>query len=87
VAILTDTQFESDRVVDFVRQWKESDGLIEAVELFDDYAGDTIPAGKKSLAYSIAYRAPERTLTDAEVNEVHTRLITALRDSLGVTLR
>jgi phenylalanyl-tRNA synthetase beta chain len=87
VAILTDDRFEADRVVDFVRAWKETDGLIEAVDLFDSYAGETIPAGKKSLAYSISYRASDRTLTDEEVNKVHTRLISALSESLGVTLR
>jgi len=86
VAILTETGFESDRVVDFVRRW-EARGLIESIELFDSYVGDAIPAGTKSLAYSIAYRALDRTLTDEEVNEVHSQLVTALRDGLGVTLR
>jgi phenylalanyl-tRNA synthetase beta chain len=87
VAIVTDIEFESDRVVDFIARWERADGLIEAVDLFDHYDGDAVPAGKKSLAYSVAYRAADRTLTDAEVNEVHTRLVTALRDSLGVALR
>jgi phenylalanyl-tRNA synthetase beta chain len=35
------------------------------------YVGAPIPEGKKSLAYSIAYRAADRTLTDAEVNQLH----------------
>jgi phenylalanyl-tRNA synthetase beta chain len=87
VAILADVDFQSDRIDQFVRHWDQANGLIEAVQLFDQYVGDAIPAGKKSLAYSVAYRAAERTLTDAEVNEVHAKLVAALQDSLGVTLR
>jgi phenylalanyl-tRNA synthetase beta chain len=69
-----------------VREWNASP-LIEDVYLFDQYVGAPIPAGKKSLAYSIAYRAADRTLTDAEVNEVHARLIAALQDALQVEPR
>jgi phenylalanyl-tRNA synthetase beta chain len=51
---------------------------IESVRLFDCYRGAPIPAGKKSLAYSIAYRAPDRTLTDDEVNGLHARVLDRL---------
>ena len=43
--------------------------------MFDQYTGAPIPEGKKSLAYSISYRAPDRTLTDAEVNRVHEQVV------------
>lgn len=87
VAILTDVDFQSDRVVRFVSDWQQGKDLIEAVQLFDQYIGDAIPAGKKSLAYTVAYRGTNRTLTDAEVNDVHTKLVAALETALGVTLR
>jgi phenylalanyl-tRNA synthetase beta chain len=45
------------------------------------------PPGKKSLAYSLSYRAADRTLTDAEVNQVHGQLIAALKDALHVEPR
>jgi phenylalanyl-tRNA synthetase beta chain len=87
VAIVTDADFESEQVVRFVRGWKHAAGLLESVELFDQYAGDAVPVGKKSLAFTVSYRAADRTLTDQEVNEVHMKLVAALNESLGVTLR
>jgi phenylalanyl-tRNA synthetase beta chain len=41
---------------------------VERVEPFDVYQGEGLPAGKKSLAYSLVFRASDRTLTDEEVN-------------------
>jgi len=87
LAVVTEEKFESDQVVRFVREWNASSRLIEDIFLFDQYFGAPIPTGKKSLAYSISYRAPDRTLTDAEVNDVHTRLIAALKDALHIEPR
>jgi phenylalanyl-tRNA synthetase beta chain len=87
VAIVTDADFESGQIVRFVRAWRHDNGLLESISLFDQYTGDAVPAGKKSLAFTVSYRAANRTLTDEEVNEAHTRLVAALNDSLGVTLR
>jgi phenylalanyl-tRNA synthetase beta chain len=41
---------------------------VESVEVFDVYQGAGLPEGKKSLAFSLSFRSPERTLTDEEVN-------------------
>lgn len=85
LAIVVDADFASDRVIRFVRAWNRD--LVEEISLFDEYAGDPIPPGRKSLAYSIAYRAADRTLTDDEVNEAHAALIQALHRDLAVELR
>ena len=61
--------------------------LLEDVRLFDVYEGDPIPAGKKSLAYSLTYRAPDRTLTDKEVAKAHERIARAAQKRLGAELR
>lgn len=61
--------------------------LVESVRLFDIFAGGTIPKGKKSLAYSLTYRAPDRTLTDAEVNRVHDEIKATLKKSLQCEIR
>jgi phenylalanyl-tRNA synthetase beta chain len=85
VAVVVDEDFASDRVVHFVRQWRPE--LVEDVALFDAYVGAPIPPGQKGLAYSISYRAADRTLTDDEVNALHAELVAALRRELGVVLR
>ncbi len=69
---------------------KANEPLLASVELFDlftDPTGAKVPADKKSLAYSLTYRAADRTLTADEVNVAHTRLKQRLTAELGVTLR
>jgi phenylalanyl-tRNA synthetase beta chain len=60
--------------------------LVEAV-LFDVYVGDPVPPGKRSLAFRLSYRDPERTLTDDLVNPHHQALVAALAKNLGAELR
>ena len=62
-------------------------GLVERAELFDVYVGPQIPAGKKSLAYALTYRAPDRTLTDAEVAAVRAGIVGELEQELGASIR
>lgn len=66
---------------------KAGKSLIEKVELFDVYRGKQIPDGMKSVAYSITYRAENRTLKDEEVNEVHDKVVKAIVEKFGAQLR
>ena len=61
--------------------------LVESVNLFDVYKGKQIAADMRSLAYSIEYHSPARTLTDDEVDEVHEKIVSALADEFGAELR
>ncbi|MDR1778590.1 MAG: phenylalanine--tRNA ligase subunit beta [Clostridiales Family XIII bacterium] len=61
--------------------------LLESVKLFDVYRGKQIPEGKKSLAFSLVYRAPDRTLTDEEVASVHEKIVARLAADTGAALR
>lgn len=61
--------------------------LLEKVELFDVYEGAQIPEGYKSLAYSLSYRASDRTLRDEEVNALHDSIVKGLEQRLGARLR
>ena len=61
--------------------------LVESVTLFDVYRGAPLPPGKKNLAFAIAYRAPDRTLTDAEADAAHARIVKRLAERLGAELR
>jgi phenylalanyl-tRNA synthetase beta chain len=50
---------------------KESAGdLLEFARAFDEYHGAQVPEGYKSIAFTLTFRSPERTLTDAEVDKV-----------------
>ncbi len=60
---------------------------LTAIELFDTFKSKEIGEGRKSLAYSLTYQCPERTLTDEEVNESHGAVKRALRAALGVDFR
>ena len=61
--------------------------LLAGVELFDDYQGQNVPEGQRSLAFSLAYRSGDRTLTDEDVEPVHDKIRKALVKQFAVTLR
>ena len=90
-AVYQDIALVVDRTVpaaDLEAVIREAGGaLLEDARLFDVYEGDPIPAGKKSLAYSLTYRAPDRTLTDKEVAKAHERIARAAEKRLGAALR
>ncbi len=61
--------------------------ILEEIKLFDVYKGKQVPEGKKSVAYSITFRASDRTLTDEEVGKSMNKVIKALSEKLGAQLR
>ena len=86
VAFVAEAGLEHAAVVEFIRR----SGLknLEAVELFDIFTDEkSLGAGKKSMAYSLTFRNPERTLTDAEVNQAFEKLREKLANGLKVELR
>jgi phenylalanyl-tRNA synthetase beta chain len=84
-ALVVARDFQAQRIVTWIRSL--GDGLIENVEVFDEYRGAPIPEGKKSLAYKISYRAEDRTLTDAEINLRHEKLVADIERAFGAELR
>ncbi|MBK1990623.1 phenylalanine--tRNA ligase subunit beta [Sphaerospermopsis aphanizomenoides BCCUSP55] len=66
---------------------KAGKGLLDSVELFDEYRGENVPSGQRSLAFRLIYRSSDRTLTDAEVEPVHNKVREALVEKFGVSLR
>lgn len=65
---------------------KNSGHLLESYHLFDIYEGTQIKEGYKSMAYSISFRAKDRTLEDKDVSEVMDKILNGLR-KLGIELR
>jgi phenylalanyl-tRNA synthetase beta chain len=61
--------------------------LLAGIELFDEYRGEHVPEGQRSLAFRMVYRASDHTLTDAEVNPIHQRIRDALEEKFQVSLR
>ncbi|HEV8621976.1 MAG TPA: phenylalanine--tRNA ligase subunit beta [Actinomycetota bacterium] len=61
--------------------------LVETCLLFDVFSGPPLPEGKKSLAFSIDLRAPDRTLTDNEADAVVHRIAEHLASEFGAELR
>ncbi len=61
--------------------------IIASVILFDIYRGESIPEGQKSVALRIRYQSEDRTLTDEEVQEVHSQVAAILIKELGSTMR
>lgn len=66
---------------------KAAKKLLAGVELFDEYRGEHVPDGQRSLAFSLKYRASDKTLTDEEIEPVHQRVRDALVKQFKVTLR
>ncbi|NMA95132.1 MAG: phenylalanine--tRNA ligase subunit beta [Clostridiales bacterium] len=61
--------------------------LLESIELFDVYSGGQIPTGYKSMAYSLSYRASDRTLKDEDVGKIHDKVIKGLEKDIDARLR
>ncbi|MBS4215416.1 phenylalanine--tRNA ligase subunit beta [Neobacillus rhizophilus] len=66
---------------------KAGSPLLKEAYVFDLYEGDKMEEGKKSIAFSLKYVDPERTLTDEEVTKVHDRVLEALKEQAGAVLR
>ncbi|MBF4692837.1 phenylalanine--tRNA ligase subunit beta [Fusibacter ferrireducens] len=61
--------------------------LLESVKMFDMYKGKQIPAGYKSVAYELIFRAEDRTLVDEDVNAIFATILKALENKLEAQLR
>ncbi|HZL13909.1 MAG TPA: phenylalanine--tRNA ligase subunit beta, partial [Verrucomicrobiae bacterium] len=85
VAMLVPETTTHESVLQIVRQSKPAN--LENVELFDVFRGKNIPARQKSVAYAFTYRSPEKTLTDAEVNAAHEKIVEAFKSELQATVR
>jgi phenylalanyl-tRNA synthetase beta chain len=61
--------------------------LLVLARAFDEYHGSQVPEGYKSIAFTLTFRSPERTLTDAEVEKVMTEIRSALEKRHRARLR
>ena len=85
LALIVEETVSAEELLAVIR--KVNHGMITDVKIFDLYRGNPIPSGKKSLAFRLKYQQEERTLTDAEVNELHHRISQLLAEKYGAVLR
>jgi phenylalanyl-tRNA synthetase beta chain len=85
LAVVVDEHVTSATVQDLIA--RTGGFLLKEVKLFDVYRGDPVPAGKRSLAFSLAFQAPDKTLRDAIVAKQVQRIVRRLKKELGAELR
>jgi phenylalanyl-tRNA synthetase beta chain len=85
VAMLVPEATTHEAVLQTVKKTRPAN--LETVELFDVFRGKNVPEGQKSLAYAFTYRSPEKTLTDAEVNAAHLKIVEAFKQQLQAVVR
>jgi phenylalanyl-tRNA synthetase beta chain len=85
VAVTVDERMSAAELIEIIRG--VDNRCIESVEVFDFYRGDSIPSGRKGLAFRIRYRSPDRTLTDDEANKFHQGVLEQLGSVPALTIR
>ena len=85
LAVIVDKNKTAKEIDSMIK--KAGGSLLTKIEVFDVYTGKGIPEGRKSLAYSLTFERPDRTLTDEEINEAMEKIIQFLERKAGAELR
>lgn len=85
IAVLVDSGVPAGALVDAARS--AGGKLLQRVDVFDVYTGKQVPAGKKSVALSLVFQSPERTLTDKATQKAWDAILKRLQDEFGAQLR
>jgi phenylalanyl-tRNA synthetase beta chain len=85
LAVVVDASARGDHAYAVIR---EAGGpLLESVELYDEFRGEHLGAGRKGWTFRMTYRAADRTLTGAEAQQFHDAIALALRQRMGAEVR
>jgi phenylalanyl-tRNA synthetase beta chain len=85
LAIVVSNSVAAQDLLDYME--KSRPEYVECITLFDQYRGDQLAADNKSIAFRITYRSAERSLTDLEVNEIHTKFSQKVINAFQAELR
>ncbi|MBQ6346719.1 MAG: phenylalanine--tRNA ligase subunit beta [Clostridia bacterium] len=85
IAVVVDEAVGAGTMLDAIRA--AAGKLLEDAKLFDIYRGEKLGATRKSVAFAITLRAPDRTLTDEEINAAMEKVLKALEKDFGAELR
>jgi phenylalanyl-tRNA synthetase beta chain len=84
-AFVVDAGLEADRIVRAARSADRN--LIAAVNVFDVFSGGAVDAGRKSVAIEVVLQPRDRTLTEAEIDEIGKRIVAEVAKATGAVLR
>lgn len=85
IALVVNSDLEAGQLQNIIVQ--AGGDLLKEVHLFDLYEGEHMEQGKKSLAFSLKYFDPERTLTEEDITKAHEKVLVAVKDQAGAVLR
>jgi len=85
IALIVDESIPASLVENLIRQ--TGGQTVTDVRLFDVYRGEQIGVGKKSLAYSLTYQSPDRTLTDKDAAKLRNKIVQRLASEIDAQLR
>jgi phenylalanyl-tRNA synthetase beta chain len=85
LALLIDEKTTYESIFNLAKQTEKA--LLKDVNLFDVYQGDKLPEGKKSYALSFTIQDNTKTLTDAQIDKIMSKLQQTFETELGASLR
>lgn len=85
MSIVVDNSISNAAIISLITD--SAGKILKKAKLIDRYRGGQIPSGKTSLTYRLEYQDVSRTLEDKEVQEAHSRVVRALQENLGASLR
>jgi phenylalanyl-tRNA synthetase beta chain len=85
LAFVVPEEVSAGELVDSAREAAGSE--LRQMEPFDVYRGDQVPAGSKSIAFSVTFQSPERTLSDEDASGLRKKIVDALAKRFGAVLR
>ena len=85
IALIHSRKYSSLEIINLIK--KSGRPLLEKVELIDRYEGSSIPEDSISQAFRIKYRDPKKTLIEEDINPIHEKIRTTLKEKLNADLR
>ncbi len=85
LALVMDDAVEAGAVIDMITA--SAGKSLESVEVFDVYKGAGVADGKKSVAFNLVFRHPDRTMNDADADKAVSNILRKLETEAGITLR
>ena len=85
IAVVVPEDVEAGAIVAAAREAAGAE--LHDVRVFDVYRGEPVPDGKKSVAFSVVFQSPERTLSEDDATRLRTAIVDALAERFGAELR